>query len=33
MVSKGESGGGRDKLGVWDSQIHTIIDKQQGPIV
>ena len=29
-------GGGRDKLGVWDQQIHTTIykvDKQQGPTV
>ena len=27
---------GRDKLGIWDSQIHTTIykiDKQQGPTV
>ena len=29
-------GGGRDKLGVWDQQIHTTIDKidkQQGPTI
>ena len=33
MVTKGEKRG-RDKLGVWDQQIHTTmykIDKQQGP--
>ena len=32
----GRSGEGRDKLGVWDEQIHTTIyktDKQQGPTV
>ena len=36
MVTKGERGGGRDKLGVWDQQIQIIIykvDKQQGPTV
>ena len=35
MVTKGESSG-RDKLGVWDEQIHTTvykIDEQQGPTV
>ena len=34
MVAKGESGGVRDKLGVWDQQIQTTtykIDKQLGP--
>ena len=34
MVTKGERG--RDKLGVWDQQIHTTIykiDKQQGPTI
>ena len=40
IVTKGEKRevrwGGRDKLGVWDEQIHTTIykmDKQQGPTV
>ena len=37
MATKGENRG-RDKLGVWDEQIHTIlyeykIDKQQTPTV
>ena len=34
MVTKGERGWGRDKLGDWDQQIQTIIykiDKQQAP--
>ena len=34
MVTKGERGR-RDKLGVWDSNIHTTIykiDNQQGPL-
>ena len=34
-VTRGEKGM-RDKLGVWDQQIHTTIykiDKQQGPTV
>ena len=33
MVTKGERGWGRDKLGFWNEQIHTTIyniDKQQG---
>ena len=32
---RGGRWGGRDKLGVWDQQIHTVykIDKQQGPTV
>ena len=33
MVTKGERGWGRDKLGVWDQQIQTTKskrDKQQG---
>ena len=31
---KGEKGRGKDKLGVWDKQIHTITCKnQKGPIV
>ena len=33
MVTKGEGGVGRDKLEVWDQQMHTTIykiDKQQG---
>ena len=36
MVTKGDSGGGGDKLGVWDQHIHTTIykiDKPQGPIL
>ena len=36
MVTKGERGWKRDKLGVWDYQIQTIIykiDKQQGHTV
>ena len=36
MVTKGERGWRRDKLGVWDQQIHPTIykiDKQQGPTV
>ena len=36
MVTKREKERGRDKLEVWDEQIHTtmhIIDKQQGPTV
>ena len=28
-----EKGWGRDKLGVWDQQIQTTIDKQQGSTV
>ena len=35
-LPKVEAGCGRDKLGVWDQQIHTTIykiDKQQGPTV
>ena len=35
MVTEGRVGG-RDKLGVWDSQVHTAIfktDNQQGPSV
>ena len=27
MVTKGESGGGRDKMGDWDGHIHTTIYK------
>ena len=27
MVTKGETSGGRDKLGVWDQQIQTTINK------
>ena len=27
MVAKGERGRGRDKLGIWDEQIHTTINK------
>ena len=36
VVAKGERGWGRDKLGVWDQQMQTTvqkIDKQQGPNV
>ena len=37
MVTKGERGEGRDKFGVWDSQIQTTVckidTKQQGLIV
>ena len=36
MVTKGERGVGRDKLGVWDYHRHTTIykiDNQQGPTV
>ena len=36
MVAKGEGGGGRAGVGVWDEQMQTIIyrvDKQQGPTV
>ena len=43
MVTKGERRGDRDKLGVWDEHIHTVIykihitiykiDNQQGPTV
>ena len=35
MVAKGEMEWERDKLGVWDQEIHTTIykiDKQQDPI-
>ena len=35
-LPKGKGGGERDKLGVWDQQIHNTaykIDKQQGPTV
>ena len=28
MVTKGESGGGRDRLGVWDYEIQTTIHKR-----
>ena len=27
MVTKGETWGGRDKLGVWDEHVHTTICK------
>ena len=36
QLPKEKGGAGRDKLGVWDQQIHTNIykiDKQQGPTV
>ena len=36
LVTKGERGWGKDKLGVWDQQIQTTIckiNKQQGPTV
>ena len=36
MITKGERGWGRDKLGDWDWQIQTIIykvDKQQAPTI
>ena len=36
MVTKGDSGGGGDKLGVLDDHMNTTIrkiDKQQGPTV
>ena len=35
-VTKGESWGHRDELGVWDSHVHTIVygmDSQWGPPV
>lgn len=36
MVTKGERGWGKGKLGVWDQQVQTAVqktDKEQGPTV